>query len=178
MNCEQDQASMQLKPQDIVVLLKLVGLNQPWSYRSLALELFMSTGEVHNALDRATRAQLFDPDEKRPRLQALEEFLVHGLKYAFPAERGALSRGMPTSYAAPPLNQVIVSSNDPPPVWADPEGTTKGYNLQPLYDCVPRAAKLDKRLYELLALVDAIRDGRARERKLAAERLHERMRPS
>ena len=77
---------MQLKPQDLVVLLKLVGLKQDWSYRSLAQELFMSIGEVHNALDRATRAQLFNADEKRPRRQALEEFLIHGAKYAFPRE--------------------------------------------------------------------------------------------
>src|SRR3990167_2295650 len=171
------RVSMQLKPQDIVVLLKLVGLEQDWSYRSLAHELFMSTGEVHNALDRAARAQLFDAQLKRPRVQALEEFLVHGAKYAFPAERGSLTRGTPTAYAAPPLNEIISpADNEHPPVWPDPEGTARGYKLKPLYDSVPKAAKLDKELYELLALVDAIRDGRARERSLAAEHLHKRLR--
>ena len=168
---------MQLKPQDIVVLLKLVGLEGVWSYRSLAQDLFMSIGEVHNALDRATRAQLFDAEHKRPRLQALEEFLVHGIKYAFPAERGSVTRGTLTAYAAPPLNAVISSSdNEHPPVWPDPEGSARGYKLAPLYDSVPKAARLDESLYELLALVDAIRDGRARERSLAVEHLHKRLR--
>ncbi len=169
---------MQLKPQDVVVLLKLVVLNdKDWSYRSLAEDLFMSIGEVHNALDRATRAKLFDADQKRPRAQALEEFLVHGIQYAFPAERGSLTRGIPTAYAAPPLNEIIAAAaNEHPPVWPEPEGSTRGYKLKPLYDSVPKAARLDKPLYELLALVDAIRDGRARERSLAAEHLHKRLR--
>ncbi|MBS1997347.1 MAG: hypothetical protein JSS86_13595 [Cyanobacteria bacterium SZAS LIN-2] len=167
---------MQLKPQDILVLLKLIGLEEDWSYRSLAQDLFMSTGEVHNALDRATKAQLFDSEQRRPRLQALEEFLVHGIKYAFPAERGSLTRGTPTAYAAPPLNEVITAGEgEHPPVWPDPTGAARGYKLEPLYDSAPKAARKDKTLYELLALVDAIRDGRARERTLAAEYLHKRL---
>lgn len=168
---------MQLKPQDIVVLLKLINLKENWSYRFLATELFMSVGEAHNALDRASRAKLFDTDHMRPRIQALEEFLVHGLKYSFPAERGSLTRGMPTGYAAPPLNSIISQiDGEHPPVWSDPEGPTRGYKLEPLYASVPKAAKQDKSLYALLALVDAIRDGRARERKLAAEHLHQLLR--
>lgn len=167
---------MNLKPQDIVVLLKLVALNDEWSYRSLSQELFMSIGEVHNALDRAARSQLFDAGRKRPRMQALEEFLIHGAKYAFPVERGPLTRGVPTSYAAPPLNSLISSGSEPPPVWPDADGTSRGYKIDPLYASVPKAAKIDRALYELLALVDALREGRTRERKLASEHLHQRLR--
>lgn len=177
MNRESQLVIMQLKPQDVVVLLKLVGLEEDWSYRSLAHELFMSTGEIHNAIHRATRAQLFDAEQKRTRTQALEEFLVHGVKYAFPVERGSLTRGMPTSYAAPPLNKVIAAAqNELPPVWPDAEGAARGYKLEPLYRSVPKAARLDKALYELLALVDAIRDGRARERNLAIQHLRTHLR--
>ena len=43
----------------------------------------------------------------RPIYAALLEFLVHGVKYAFPPKRGALNRGMRTGYAAPPLNKVL-----------------------------------------------------------------------
>lgn len=137
----------------------------------------MSVGEVHNALDRAARAHLFDTVQKRPRVQALEEFLVHGVQYAFPSERGALTRGTLTAYAAPPLDGLITTSvSEHPPVWPDPQGKARGYQLSPLYGSVPKAARMDSSLYELLALVDAIRDGRARERKLAAEQLHQRLR--
>ena len=51
----------------------------------------------------------------------------------------------------------------------------RGYSLTPLYPSVPAAAVRDAKLYELLALVDAIRDGRARERSLAAKEIHARL---
>jgi len=82
---------------------------------------------------------------------------------------------MPTSYAAPPLNSLIVQTSEPPPVWADPEGSARGYEFSPLYKSVSKAAAKDSALYELLTLVDAIRDGRARERELAVKELAARL---
>lgn len=167
---------MVLKPQDIVILLKLVTLgNRPWSYSALALELGMSQSEVHSGVRRATAARLFDTQRNLPSIRALQEFLQHGVKYAYPPDRGQLTRGVPTSYAAPPLNSVIVQSGEPPPVWPDPEGAVRGYEFSPLYRSVPKAAMRDQAFYELLALVDAIRDGRARERELAVKLLTERL---
>ncbi len=168
--------SMILKPQDIVILLKLVTLgNRPWSYSALALELGMSPSEVHSGIKRAAAARLFDTQRNVPLIRSLQEFLVHGVKYAYPPDRGQLTRGIPTCYAAPPLNSLIVQSDEPPPVWPDPDGTVRGYEFTPLYRSVPKAAVRDQALYELLALVDAIRDGRARERELAVKLLTERL---
>jgi hypothetical protein len=48
--------------------------------------------------------------------------------------------------------------------------------LAPLSDKVPAAAARDPWLYQILALVDAIRLGQARDRKLAAEELTRRLR--
>jgi hypothetical protein len=167
---------MVLKPQDIVILLKLVTLgNRSWSYSTLAHELAMSASEVHGGIKRAAAARLFDPQRNVPMLRALQEFLVHGVKYAYPPDRGHATRGVPTSYAAPPLNSLIVQPDEPPPVWPDPEGEVRGYEYSPLYRTVPKAAASDNALYELLALVDAIRDGRARERELAVKLLTERL---
>lgn len=165
-----------LKPQDIVILLKLVAIgNKPWSYSSLASELSMSPAEVHSGIKRVAVARLFDSQRKVPIIQALQEFLVHGVKYAYPPQRGSLTRGMPTSYAAPPLKPQITQSDEPPPVWPDPEGTARGYEFSPLYRSVPKAAAQDSALYELLVLVDAIRDGRSRERELAVKELKSRL---
>jgi hypothetical protein len=44
-----------------------------------------------------------------------------------------------------------------------------------LYRSAPRAAQRDADLYECLALIDAIRGGRARERKLAEELLQKKL---
>ena len=167
---------MVLKPQDILVLLKLVAINtSDWSYNSLANNLAMSPAEVHAGIKRCAVARLFDPQRNAPIRNALLEFLVHGVKYAFLPDRGALTRGVPTGYAAPPLNSIIVQTNDPPPVWPSPEGTTRGYEFSPLYKSVPKAVANDAALYELLVLVDAIRDGRARERDLAVRELTKRL---
>ena len=51
----------------------------------------------------------------------------------------------------------------------------KGYEFSPIYKSVPKAATVDLKLYELLALVDAIRDGRARERNLAVSEIRKRL---
>jgi len=138
----------------------------------------MSSSEVHAAVKRAQASRLLHGAElgERPNLGAIEEFLLHGLKYAFPAERGALTRGVPTSYAAEPLRQEIAPSDEPPPVWPYATGPQRGIAFEPLYRQAPEAALRDPVLYELLALVDALRDGRARERKLAAELLFARLR--
>ena len=44
-----------------------------------------------------------------------------------------------------------------------------------LYKSVPKAAARDFKLYELLVLVDAIRDGRAREKKIAVNEIRIRL---
>ena len=50
---------MILRPQDILVLLKLVAIGcNDWSYNRLAVELGMSPSEVHSALKRALTASL------------------------------------------------------------------------------------------------------------------------
>ena len=170
---------MILKPQDVVILLKLVALGQePWTYQRLAVELSISQSEAHAGVRRAVAARLMSDATTaggRPVLPALAEFVVHGVRYAYPPERGALTAGMPTGYAAPPLNEVITQPDEPPPVWPYAEGKVRGYSLAPLYPSVPAAAARDAALYELLALVDAIRDGRARERSLAAKEIEKRL---
>jgi hypothetical protein len=170
---------MILKPQDVVVLLKLVVIGpEPWTFQRLAVELSISQSEVHAGVRRAVAARLMSDAATasgRPVREALLEFLVHGVTYAFPPEHGALTRGVPTGYAAPPLNKLIVGSSGPPPVWPYTEGSVRGLAFAPLYPSVLAAALKDARLYELLALVDAIRDGRARERNLAAKELESRL---
>jgi hypothetical protein len=168
-----------LKPQDIVIALKLVALGEgKWTYAQLAYEIGMSPAEVHAGIKRLLAASLVVKDSiapVRPVKQALEEFLVHGIKYAFPPVRGGITRGVVTSSSAPPLDKEFVHSDEFPPVWPEPEGSVRGQEFSPLYRSVPKAAQQDQRLYELLALVDAIRGGRARERAMAIEELRKRL---
>jgi hypothetical protein len=84
---------------------------------------------------------------------------------------GEMTRGIPTAHAAPPLSEKIVQDQEPPPVWPDPQGEVRSIIFSPLYRSAPEASRNDPALYELLALVDAIRGGKAREREIAAKEL-------
>lgn len=160
------------------MLLKLASdPKAPWSYPRLASELEISPSEIHAAVKRAEAAGLAKktPSGSQPIMQALEELLIHGIKYVFVPKRGGPVRGIPTAWAAPPLRDLFAQSGEPPPVWPHPEGTVRGLEFSPLYRSAPDAARKDEKLYELLALVDAIRGGRARERNVAAKKLHARL---
>lgn len=165
-----------LLPQDVVVLAKLVsygGARPPIA--QLAADLGMSASQAHASLKRLRRSRLIEAETCRPLLRAVQEFLIHGVKYAFPAQRGEATRGMATAHAAPPLEAQIIEG-DLPPVWPDAEGKVRGVTLEPLHKAAPKAARKDPALYELLALIDAVRDGRVRERQLAEKELSVRLR--
>lgn len=164
-----------LRPQDLVVLLRLsLATQAPPTYAALSAELCLTASETHAAVERAVQAQLAHKDEHgRPRvlLEPLRLFVQHGVRHCFPVARGEMTRGVPTSYAAPPLKDRIVQPPEPPPVWPDPQGTVRGMTFVPLYPTVPAAALKSPALYELLVLVDAIRGGSPREKALAIQLL-------
>ncbi len=166
---------MVTKPQDIVIALKLTLDADQSSYADMGKALGMSASEVHAAVRRLVDARLVDPETKKVRLVALRNFLVHGLPYVFPAIPREITRGMPTAWASPAMSGKISSPEQLPPVWPDPEGPVQGASVQPLYPSVPGAARRDPKLYDLLALVDALRMGRARERDFAEKELNQRL---
>ncbi|MDO8268669.1 MAG: hypothetical protein Q7T32_12680 [Moraxellaceae bacterium] len=166
---------MELKPQDLLVLLKVVAHpQQRWTYAALGVALSMSPSETHACVKRAVASGLAVAKEQggwslvRP---ALLEFVLHGVRYVWPASIGAVKRGVPTSYGAEPLAGMLNAAPGEAPVWAHPAGNTKGPTLSPLYRTVPQAALADPDLHQLLAMVDALRTGRARERALATQLL-------
>jgi len=160
--------------QDIAVLLKICLLEGPKILsKNLADELFLPPGEISKSLNRCKESGLlyWSDVEKRVNRSALLDFLAYGLRHVFPPKKGALARGVPTAAAAEPLKSHFLDDGEPPPVWPYPEGSVRGFSFSPLYKNAPKAALHDSRFYELLALCDAIRSGRTRERVLAVELL-------
>lgn len=163
-----------MSPLDVVVLLKLISLgDQPLNQKPLAEALFMSQSEISKSFARSRYAGLLDPTGKKVRKLALLDFLRSGIAYVFPQQPGAVVRGIPTAHSAAPLSEVIQSSE--PYVWPSGKGTIRGQSIVPLYPSVIDAIQNDPKLYELLALVDALRVGRARERGLAMGELQKRI---
>jgi hypothetical protein len=155
-------------------LLKICLLEGPRILsKKLADELFLPPGDVSKSLNRCRDSGLLyrSDMEKRVNRSALLDFMAYGMRHVFPPKMGALVRGIPTAAAAEPLKPHFVDTGEPPPVWPYPEGTVRGLSFSPLYKGAPKAALLDPRLYQLLALCDAIRSGRTRERVLAVELL-------
>lgn len=168
-----------LKPQDLLVALKIFcKRQQSFTYIELAKELGMSASEVHAAARRAEISRLVYKTDTGPQaaVVSLREFLVHGVRYAFPAVTGSLTRGMPTGFAGPVLRDRFRIGEELIPVWPDPEGDSRGISTQPLYHSVPTACRNDEQLYVLLCLLDALRGGTARDREIAQEVLMERLR--
>ena len=95
---------------------------------------------------------------------------MHAVKYLFPAVRGSETRGVATAWAAPPLLSEM-AEDVLPPVWPHASGNARGIALKPLHPAVPELALGNDELWQRLALVDAIRAGDARIRRLAEEAL-------
>lgn len=163
-----------MRPQDIVVLLKIAAKGEnDWYMKDLSYELGISASEVSESINRSVIAGLISPDKKQLMKFALLDFLEHGLRYVYPQRPGALLRGLPTAHAAPPLSNHIQSSEAY--VWPYAYGEVRGQAIEPLHPNVPEASLKDQKLYELLALCDALRVGRAREKKIAIEELKQRI---
>ena len=161
-----------LRPQDlaIAVVLALPDMSA-WTYASLAMRLELSASEAHAAVKRAGMAGLVRG--RTVDRHALLEFLEHGVRYAFYAIRGAPTRGVPTGVLAAPLNALMSAKEGP--VWPSADGSTRGYALEPLYRTAPAAARQDASVHEVLALIDALREGGARERESAMHELRLRL---
>jgi hypothetical protein len=163
-----------LNPLDIAVLLKIASVNNSsWQQKPLAEALQLSQSEISKSVARSKFAGLLDPTGKKIMKLAFMDFLQYGIRYAFPQQPGAIVRGIPTAHSAKPLSDIINSSENF--VWPSGKGKLKGQSIIPLYPAVVDAVQNDESLYEMLALVDAIRVGKAREKELALIELKNRI---
>lgn len=163
-----------LHVQDVVVALKLVAMcDAAWTYSAISIAIGLSPSQVHTAVRRLERCDLYSAARKTPLRRNLLEFLSHGVRYVFPATVGPLGRGVPTASSASPLDRLLPGGERF--VWPSPLGEVVGQTVEPLVSSVPDAAVKDPALGELLALVDAIRIGKARERAVAIDELTKRL---
>ena len=171
-----------LQAVDCVILFKLLAQkDKALTHRDLAEKLFLSRATISVGLRRLLQSGLvrseLETNKLIPVMATAEEFIIHGLKYVFPSEVGKFTKGIATGIAAPVFEGKLVLGKDPIFVWPYEHGKVKGLAFVPLSPSVPKAvaSSEDRKFYDLLALVDVMRQGRARERNIAVELFKEAM---
>lgn len=164
-----------LRPVDVAVALDLALRPGP-TFAQIAADLRISQSTAHQAVRRLVAAGLVRPSPRgyRATLAALEEFLLHGVRYAFPASRSRRQRGVPTAHAAPVLRDLFDGEIDPM-VWPAASGSVVGTAVAPLLESAADLPAHRPDLYDALALVDALRVGAVREREAAGQLLTEQL---
>lgn len=162
-----------IRPGDIGVALALAKAPRA-SLAELAGVTARSIGEVHNAVRRLDAGRLLKPGAREIVREPFLRFLQWGMPVAFPAQVGGITRGHATALvlAADEANSAVAAGADQAEfVWPDASGPTRGQALTPLYPAAPTAALKDAGFRRLLALVDLVRVGGAREQALALDHL-------
>ncbi|MCP1845788.1 hypothetical protein J2R78_008822 [Bradyrhizobium sp. USDA 4538] len=121
-----------MKSQDIVVLLKLVCLQDyeraagidpfrkdgedPYSVRGLEASLGISKTEIAASIKRSLASAMAIKDRMTgrpdPNRRNLRDFITYGLKFVFPAKPGPMQRGAPTAFAASVLKDSLYSAGN------------------------------------------------------------------
>jgi hypothetical protein len=162
-----------LGPTDIYILAgALANDREALTLRGLAAELYVDHTLVHRALKRAETVGLYRTSSKQVNRANFEDLMTHAGRFIAPARLGELTRGVPAAWAAEPISQIIrESGQEPPPVWPDAQGPVRGQALQPLHPAAVRASQQSPALGNLLSIIDSLRAGDVRVRKVAAEEL-------
>jgi len=166
-----------ISPTDIYVLAGVISNDdESWTLRDLAATLCVDHTLVHRALKRAEVAGLYDASSRRVNLANFEELAIHAGRFIAPARLGALTRGLPAAWAAEPISELIhQAQSEPPPVWPSALGIARGQALAPLHPAAVQASN-DAPLAALLAIIDSLRAGDVRVRKVAATVLRDTLR--
>ena len=163
-----------MKPQDLAIALALCGTEPPDTYAALGGIVGLSTSEAHGAVKRLREAGLVDARRQVLR-RSLYEFLRHGIRVVFPMVPGGLSLGVPTGAAVFPDEAGLPEPEAAGWVWPHGGGDRRGLSVAPLYSTLPGSVVASPWLHELLALVDLLRAGRAREVTWARNQLQRRL---
>jgi len=172
-----------LKPQDIMIALKLITMHgRDWKYSEAALELNMSPSEVHSGIKRLKKCSLvtelvmgsgvYVQKMHLPDIKSIKDFIYYGIRHVFPAVIGEPVKGLPTSFGVEHLYEGFEHNYPLIPVWEYPGGDYTGVSFKPIYSSAPQAGVNDFTLYQFLALTDSMRMDDANVRHYSWQKLN------
>ena len=162
-----------LQSDDVLLLLKLAAHGDARaSLRDLASELEIPKSSIALSMQRLKSFGLVKGEGQQRHVDRAElrKFLVHGVRWIAPGRIGEFVLGLPTAHAASPLKEKLRGDDDPV-VIPLAGGPVRGRRVSPVHPNAGKAAQRDPKLYRLLAIVDALRIGRARDREVAEAEL-------
>lgn len=161
----------ELAPLDLLLLLKCA-VSPSSSVREMAAEIAVSKSAVALSLRRLEGLELIKSDGGKRRVNKLaaRDLFEHAIRWLAPAKPGDWELGLPTAHAEAHLASKFHGDADPV-VIPLPHGPMRGRAIRPLHPRAPAAAARDPKLHRLLAIVDALRVGRGRDREVAAAEL-------
>ena len=168
-----DNAPSPVQPIDLLVLLALVASGKPdMPVRDVADAIGISKSAVALSLRRLAGVGLLKGDGAARRINrvAVRSLLEHSLRWIAPGTIGNWELGLPTAHAAGVLSAGLVGDADPLVIPLH-HGPMRGRAVTPIHPRAPQAAGKDPKLHNLLAIVDALRVGRARDREAALAQL-------
>lgn len=160
-----------MKPHDIVIALKIVSFNsETWRIIDVAYNINISPSEVYGSINRLHKVEIMHM-RKHIVKRNLIEFLIHGVKYCFPAIPGIRSRGILTAHSSEFFKKIISDKKKDNYVWPFEKGNANGISIVPLHKNIPEFIQKDRFMYEHLSYIDAIRIGRKREKAYAEKQI-------
>jgi len=163
------------KDADIMVLLALSKGGEGWSLRMLSEATQLPHAAAQRSVNRLAESGLYERERKCLNKVQASEFLLHSVKFLWPARLGGEARGIPTAWDAPVFEKDFERNVGVRMVWPHPYGEARGIALVPIHRLMPEVARQDPDMYERFALLDGLRIGDARLRSVSARQLAEKL---
>ena len=165
-----------IKPQDVLVACQLAILgNKTQTHAWLSETLHLSSSTVFASLKSLKLAKLVTASGAGPKVvgQKLLEFLVYGVPTIYYPQKTEVVRGVATAVFSPHFRERFTTDKDLPVVWPYSKGKETGEGLVPLYPSIPIACSKSLDLYQLMATIEILRIGKAREKDAAISYLED-----
>lgn len=168
-----------MQPQDLLILLLMMLDRRPLMQKDIADRLGISPAAVSYAMARLESIGLLANNRQTVMRRKVLDFIRYAIGIIYPAELGPQVRGIPTARSAHLLDpgasfdESIDQKVDAIQsyVWKAGDGTAIGTAIKPIYPSVSKVALMERRLYQVLNLIDVVRVGNIREQKLAYQAL-------
>ena len=146
----------QIKPQDVVILGKLISEKVWPSQKEIGESLKISQAEISHALKTLDHVGLINLTTKTINKLAVTEFITHALKFLYRIEKKGTGRGILIGPSSSTFKGKV-QSDEYNYIWPDPSGDSKGIVITPLITELSSSVMENEIMYKFLNIVEIFR---------------------